>query len=140
MKTITNERLNLFVLCGKHYVNNAPKSKLWYAVDKLLKIAIRMLKKVDEKKNEKRMDRAVKLDKGVLDLTIDGSFKYNLEGHKLLIAELRAIDDETVEMPTHIVTEYDDDPKLISFDMRNAFEGIVIPETDYAILNEKQEE
>jgi hypothetical protein len=131
MKTITNEQLNLFVLCAKHYVNNSPKSKLWYAVDKILKGALKQLKKVDERKAEKKRERAIKLEKGVFDLRLDGTFKYDLEGERLLVEDLNAIDQETVEIKTHVITDYDDDPKLISFDMRNAFEGIVIPEIDY---------
>ena len=132
MKTITNEQLNLFVVCGKHYLNTAPKSKLWFSVDKILKIAIKKLKKVEDKKDDLRRECALKLDKGVFDTKENGAFKYDVEGQKKLIAGLLLIDEETLEIPSHIVPEgeYNDDPKLISFDVRNAFEGIVIPEED----------
>jgi len=130
---ITNERLNLFVVCAKHYLNNSPKSKLWYAVDKILKIALKMLKKVEAKKLEKKREHAVKLDKGVFDVYENGTLKYTVEGEKKLAEDLEAIDQETCEIPTHIIPEglYDDDPKVLSFDIRNAFEGIVISAIDY---------
>ncbi len=131
--TITNERLNLFAICAKQYLNTSPRSKLWFAVDKILKIAIKKLKKVEEKKNEKRRDHALKLDKGVFDTKDDGSFKYDVTGHKALVVDLAAIDEETVEIPVNIVPDgqFDENPKFLSFDIRNAFEGIVIPAIDY---------
>ncbi len=129
--TITNERLNLFVFCAKQYLNTTPRSKLWFAVDKILKIAIKKLKKVEERKNEKRRDHALKLDKGVFDTKDDGSFKYDVKGHKDLVADLLLIDEDTVEVPVHIIPDGEFDEKLLSFDIRNAFEGIVIPVIDY---------
>ncbi len=133
MKSITNERLNLFVTCGKHYLNNTKKSKLWFAVDKILKGAVKQLKKVNERKDEVRREFALKLDKGVFDTNENGTFKYDVEGNKKIVAALAVIDAETCEINTHIIPEgqYDDNPELLSFDIRNAFEGIVIPEIDY---------
>jgi len=136
MKTLTNKQLNLFVICGKQYLNTAPaKTKLWYAVDKILKKSLKKLEEVDEIKNEKRRDHALTTDKGVFDTNENGTFKYTLAGNKKLMSELTEIENKEVEIDTHIVTEYDDDPKILSFDIRRAFEGIVIPEIDYDKLN-----
>lgn len=126
---ITNERLNLFVLCGKAYVNGNPKSKLWFAVDKILKIALKLLKKVDQRKEEKRMEFASKKEKGIFDLNPNGGWQFTDESWKKLVEALQVIDEDLAELPTHIVTEYDE--KALSFDLRANFEGIVIPAIDY---------
>lgn len=130
---ITKEKLNLFCLCGKAYLNMSPKSKLWYAVDKVLKKALKLLKKVEEEKNTARREFALKKDKGVFDTAEGGVFQYSAADHEKLIERMSKIDEEEVEIMSHIIPvgEYDDDPKVLSFDMRNAFEGIVIPEINY---------
>lgn len=141
IKSITNEELNFFVLAGKAYLNTAPRSKLWYAVDKLTKIGIKMLKKVEREKDAKRREFALTLDKGVYDTKDNNEFKYNVEGHKKLVDALNVIDESQIDFPIHIVSEYDNDPKIISFDIRRAFEGIVIPEiTDPYEENEETKE
>jgi len=131
--TITNERLNLFVVVGKHFLSNPkkfPKSDLWYAVDKLVKKGLKKLKKVEEEKQKKRREVAVKLDKGIYDLTADGNFKWTDENYEKHVAACAEIDEkEVVDFEPHIVNVYDDSE--FSFDIRNAFEGIVIPEIDY---------
>lgn len=128
---ITNEQLNTFTVCARAYLNAAPKSKLWFAVDKILKVSIKKLKKVEELKEEKRREFALKKDKGVFDLTPDGKWQFDDAGYKNLISALSAIDETEVEIPTHIIPEGDYDDKIISFDIRNNFEGIVIPKIDY---------
>lgn len=134
---ITNEKLALFCTVGKHYLNTAPRSKLWFAVDKILKKALKLLAKLEEKKNEIRREFALKKDKGVFDTGEGGIFQFTEESHNKLVKKINDLDEETVEIPTHIIPDgqYDDDPKVLSFDTRNGFEGIVIPEIDYESMD-----
>lgn len=128
---ITNERLNIFVVAGKQYCNTTPRSKLWFAVDKITKIAEKLLKKVEKQREEKRREFAVKKEKGIYDLTATGGWQFDEAGHKSLVAAMEEIDSKEVELKVHIVADGDFDESVLFFDMRENFEGIVIPQIDY---------
>lgn len=129
--TITNERLNQFALAGKAFTGNTPLSKLWFAADKITKIAIKRLKAVEKEKQRKRREFAIKKDKGLYDLDAQGNFQFNDEGLTKLEDALAAIEDQPQEIPIHIIPHGEYDDQALSFDMRTCFEGIVIPDIDY---------
>lgn len=129
--TITNERLNIFVIAGKAYLNATAKSKLWFAVDKITKVAVKKLKKVEKLREEKRREFAMKKDKGVYDLTENGGWQFDESGHKKLIEALEEIAKQDCELPIHIIPEGQYDEKDLTYDLRDNFEGIVIPAIDY---------
>ena len=128
---ITKEKLNIFVAIGKHFVNTTPKSKLWFAVDKILRLAKKKLKKVEQERDEKRREFAAKKDKGLFDLNERGEYQFNDDNLKKLNEALLEIDEEEVEIPFHIIPDGENDETKLSFDMRENFEGIVIPSVDY---------
>lgn len=128
---ITNERLSVFVTAGKMYCNVTPRSKLWFAVDKITKIAEKLLKKVEKEKEEKRREFAMKKEKGIYDLTVQGGWQFDEAGHKALAAAHDDINEKEVELKVHIMPEGDYDETILSFDLRESFEGIVIPAIDY---------
>lgn len=129
--SITNERLNNFALAGKAFTGNTPLSKLWFAADKITKIALKRLKAVEKEKQKKRREFAMKKDKGLYDLDAQGNFQFNDEGLNKLEEALLSIDEQTTELPVHIIPHGDYDEQALSFDMRTCFEGIVIPDIDY---------
>lgn len=130
-KQISKEKLNIFVMAAKAFMDqtNNKKSKLWYAADKICKVAENKLKKVEMERDEKRREFALCDDKGVFDLNPQGGYKFDKEGLKKLKKALSDIDEETVDLPVHIIEQFDD--TKFNFDMRNSFEGIIIPEIDY---------
>ena len=129
--SLTNEKLATFYMCGKAFINSSPRSRLWYAVDKVMKAAEKKLKKVEALKEEKRREFAMKKDKGIYDLTPDGKWQFDQEGHKKLTEALEVIDETVTEISVQIIPEGEFDEKTLSFDLRNNFEGIVIPAIDY---------
>lgn len=129
--TITNERLNNFALAGKAFTGSTPLSKLWFAADKITKIALKRLKIVEKDKQKKRREFAMKKDKGLYDLDANGQFQFNDEALTKLEDAIAAIDEQTTEIPIHIIPHGQYDEEALSFDMRNCFEGIVIPDIDY---------
>ncbi len=128
---ISKEELNSFVSFGKAYVNTFVRSKLWFAIDKILRVTIKKLKKVEKEREEKRAEFAVKKDKGVYDLTPNGRWQFDEEGLKKLNAALEALEIEEIEIPTHVIPDGEYEESNLTFDFRDAFEGIVIPAIDY---------
>lgn len=128
---IPNERLMLFVVAGKNYSSGTPLSKLWFAVDKVTKFAEKKLKLVEKQKEKKRREFALKGDKGVYDLNDKGQFKFDDAGLDKLLPAIEEIDSQLTEIITHIIPAGQYDDSQLTFDMRNIFEGIVIPAIDY---------
>lgn len=125
---ITKEQLNLFVLCGKHYVNNFKDkpSLLYNAIEELLEPAIKRLKKVERQKELVRMRLCKKTSSKHIEQDKNGRYQFTEEDHAKLLEELDAIDEQMVEMPTQIVPkgEYPEDG--LSYDVKHAFKGLVI--------------
>jgi len=132
---ITNEQLNIFVLCGKAFTTNTPKSKLWFAVDKITKVAHKKLKNVEREKEAKRREFAMTKEKGIYDLDDKGQFQFTPDGLNNLLKAFEEIDQKEVEIPIHIIPAGEYDEKTLTFDVRQAFEGIVIPAIDYEKFN-----
>lgn len=132
---ISKEKLNKFVVCAKHYVsaNLASKSILWINCDTLLEIAIKKLKKVDREKELVRMKYCKKTATKHIDMTKDGKFQFTEEDNKKVLDEFDRIDGEEIEMPCMIVSEFPE--KGLTYDIRDAFKGIVIPDNKYDVAN-----
>lgn len=128
---ISNDRLNIFVLCAKQFCNTTPRSKLWYAADKICKIALKKLKKTNRLRDEKRREFASKKDKGIYDLNDQGGWQFDENGFNKATAAMIEIDEQEVELPIHIIPVGQFDEKALSFDMRDHFEGILIPAINY---------
>jgi hypothetical protein len=131
---VSPDKLNRFIIAGKHYASVTPLSKLRIAVEKILQPSIKKLKKVEEKKNELRREYALKLEKGVFNLDANGNLKYDEQGLKNLNEKLSEFDDNPdneVEITPHIIAEGDYDEAQLSYDMRTAFMGLVIADIDY---------
>lgn len=137
---VTKERVNLFVICGKHYLNNTQKNKLWGAVDNILPSMVSILKKAEKKKEFVRLSLCKKTATKHVELDKAGRYQYTEEDNKKLINELEAIDNELVDVPVIIVPEGDYPEEGMTYDMRKAFEGIVIPGDQAIVVFETTEE
>jgi len=135
---ITKERLNLFVICGKHYLNNTPKNNLWGAVDTILPHMVALLKKVEKKKEFIRLSLCKKTGTKHVELDKSGRYQYTEDDNKKLIDQLEAVDNELVDVPVIIAENYPEDG--LTYDMRKAFEGIVIPGSQEILVMDIQEE
>lgn len=140
--TITKEKLNLFVICGKHYVNHnkTKKSILWIHVNELLPLAIKKLKKVEREKELIRMKYCKKTSTKHIELNKHNGYQFTEEDNKKVLDEFDRIEQETVEMACLIVPKGEYPEGDLSFDIRDAFTGIVIPEKEYDLTNPKIKE
>lgn len=131
---ITKERLNLFVVCGKHYVsaNNSKKSLLWINLDSLLELAIKKLKKVERQKELVNMKFCKKTASRLIEYDKQGRYQFTEEDRIKILSENDLIDQEEIDIPCMIVPKGDYPEKSLTYDVRNAFKGIVIPADEYA--------
>lgn len=131
MTTITKEQLNLFVVCGKHFVTAQMDTKdtnpLWGAVNSILPVALKKLQKVERQKELTRISLCKKTASKHIDTDKNGRYQYTEEDNKILLEKFDTIDQETVIIPTEIIEEYPTDG--LTYDIMSAFEGIVIPAT-----------
>ena len=131
---IPKEKLNLFVLTGKHYLNGTKKkSKLWLAVDAILPKATKMLKKVEKERELVRVNLCKKTASKHIDYDKEGRYQFTAEEFKTLQEKLDAIDEAMVAIPTIIIPKGEYPELGLSYDIRQAFQGIVIPEPDYKL-------
>ena len=137
---ITKDKLNLFVICGKHYLNNNKKNMLWGALDTILPQMVNKLKRVEKQKEFVRLQLCKKTASKHVELDKNGRYQYTEDDNKKLINELEAIDNELVDVPAIIIPETDVPEEGITYDMRKAFEGIVIPGSQEIVLEEVEEE
>lgn len=128
---ITNERLNNFVLAGKRYTEQTPVSILWFVVDRMVKKFTKDLKKVEKERIKITRKYALKKEKGLFDLDDKGNLQFPADKQDELENEIEALFDKKIEVETDIVPAEDFDEKALSHDMRNVFEGIVIPSIDH---------
>jgi hypothetical protein len=135
---ITKEKLNLFVICGKHYLNNTPKNNLWGAIDTILPHMVALLKKVEKKKEFIRLSLCKKTATKHVELDKNGRYQYTEDDNKKLIERLEEVDNELVDVPVIIAEEYP--AEGMTYDMRKAFEGIVIPGSQEIVVMEIEEE
>jgi len=142
---ITKSQLNLFVVAGKHYVNanQKKKSKLWVANDTILPKATKLLEKVEKQRELARVNLCKKTASKHIEYDKNGRYQFTAEDFKTLQEKLETIDDEMVTIPTMIIPKGEYPELGLSYDFRQAFQGIVIPEPDYKLddpeLDEKLE-
>jgi hypothetical protein len=125
---ITKEQLNLFVVCGKHYVTTAESSVLKENVNALLPSAIKKLKKVEREKELWRLNLCKKTSSKHIDRDKNGMYQFTQEDNVKLLEEFDKIDGEFIEVLSCIVSEFPEEG--LTYDIRKAFEGIVIPKTE----------
>ena len=133
--TITKEKLNKFVVCGKHYVtaNMANKSLLWIHVDTLLETAIKKLKKIEREKDYVRMKYCKKTATKHIDLSKFDKYQFTEEDNTTVLKEFDRIDAEEIDFPCMIVPKGQYPEKGLTYDIRDSFKGIVIAENEYVI-------
>lgn len=122
---ITKEKLNLFVACGKHYVSNANESELSKAVEAVLEPAIKKLKKVERQQEIARLSLAKKTSSKHIERDKYGNNLFTEADNIKLLEKIDEINAEEVDLPIDIVEDYPSEG--ITYDIRQAFEGIVIP-------------
>lgn len=132
---ITKSQLNLFVVCAKHYLNNnsKKKSRLWIALDAILPKAVKLLKKVEGEKELVRVNLCKKSASKHIEYDKDGRYQFTEEAYKTLQEKLEAIEDATVKIPKMIIPKGEYPELGLTYDVRQAFQGIVIPEPDYKL-------
>jgi hypothetical protein len=136
--TITKEKLNLFVVCGKHYITNAEnKSELWHAINSLLPVAVKKLQKVEREKELFRLSICKKSSSKHIEMDKHGRYQFTEEDNKKLLEKFDEIELETVTIPCHVIEEFPEEG--LSYDMRKGFEGIVIPATEEVVFEEETE-
>jgi len=131
---IPKEKLNIFVLTGKHYLNSTKKkSKLWVAVDAILPKATKLLTKVEKERELARVNLCKKTASKHIEYDKNGRYQFTAEEFKTLQEKLDAIDEALVTIPAMIVPKGEYPELGLSYDIRQAFQGIVIPEPDYKL-------
>ncbi len=131
---IPKEKLNLFVLTGKHYLNSTKKkSKLWVAVDTILPKATKLLTRVEKERELARVNLCKKTASKHIEYDKNSRYQFTAEDYKTLQDKLDAIDEAEVTIPIMIVPKGEYPELGLSYDIRHAFEGIVIPESDYKL-------
>lgn len=132
---ITKEKLNKFAVAGKYYhtKHNASKSQLWMAIDALLELAQKKLKKIEQQKDLTRVQLCKKDKSQYIEYDKKGGYQFTEEKYKELVEKLNIIDNELVEMPIQIIPKGQYPEKDLTFDLRDAFRGIVIPAQEYEL-------
>jgi len=137
-KQITKAKLNLFVVAGKHYINtNKKKSKLWIAADAILPKATKLLTKVENERELARVNLCKKTATKHIEYDKNGRYQFTEEAFKSLQEKLEAIDEALVSIPTMIVPNGEFPELGLSYDVRQGFYGIVIPEPEYKLDDPK---
>lgn len=124
--TITFEQLNLFVLCGKQYASSAEESILKIAVEELLPVALGKLKKYEQSLEKIRARYAKKTASKHIERDKYNNYQFTEKDLEDLTEAVNKTSLETTDLPYNIIDgEYPTDG--LTWDMRMAFEGIVIP-------------
>ena len=113
---------------------------LWGALDTILPQMINKLKKVEKKKEFVRLHLCKKTPSKHVELDKNGRYQYTQDDNIKLINDLEAIDNELVEVLAIIIPEDQVPDEGITYDMRKAFEGIVIPGSQEIVLEPIEEE
>lgn len=131
---ITKEKLNLFVITAKHYLNSTKKkSKLWIAIDAILPKATKLLAKVEKERELVRVNLCKKTASKHIEYDKNGRFQFTAEDYKTLQEKLDAIEEAMVTVPTMIIPKGEYPELGLTYDVRQGFQGIVIPEPDYKL-------
>jgi primosomal protein N' len=136
--TITKEQLNLFVFASKQYLSNTEESDLSKAIEAILPSAIEKLKKVDRKRDLFKISLAKKTNSKHIDLDKNGRYQHTEEDTKKIWAKMDEIDKEEVMISCHVIEKYPTDG--ITFDMKRAFQSVVIPAMPVVEIEQEEEE
>lgn len=125
---VSKEQINLFVVCGKHYVNanRETPSVLSATVEELLDSYLKKLKKIDREKELVRMKLCKKTATKHIDQDKSGRYQFTEDDQIKLYDEFDRIDEEMVEMPCQIVPKDQIPMEGITYDVARAFKGIVM--------------
>lgn len=137
--SITNEQLNLFVVCGKHYVNDAPDSVLKTAVEYVLEPAVKRLKKYERGAELLRLKYCKKTATKHIDYDKNKQLQYTEDDYKNLLNALDDLSEIEIELPACIVSMNEVPEEGLTYDIRRAFEGIVIPKRENKFEEEEEE-
>jgi hypothetical protein len=136
--SIKKEQLNLFVWAGKQYLIDREESELTKAIESILPEAINKLKKVERDRDLFRITLAKKTGSKHLELDKNGRYQHTEEDTKKIWEKMDEIDEQEVKLSSHIIKEYPTED--ISYDMKRAFQSIVIPAMPVIEEDEKEEE
>ena len=137
--TITKEQLDLFVRAGKAYCSTLGESIIKANIEEILDVAIKKLKKVERQAEMYRLKYAKKTSSKHIDRDKHGNYQFTEEDMNSLQNDLDAMNEELVTLPCLIV-EKKDIPDDLSYDLRNAFAGIVLPKKSITIEFEDEDE
>ncbi len=138
--SISNEKLNTFVLCAKHYLMDAPDSELKTAAEDVLEPAIKKLKKFERGLELLRLKYCKKTATKHIDRDRNKEYQYTEDDYKNLLGAIDDLSELMVKIPTSIV-DLDGVPQDgLSSDILRAFEGIIIPKKTRKFENFKDEE
>lgn len=144
MKTteITKEELNLFAVCAKHYLNNYDGDRkanpLVRSIESILPGMMKQLKKVERQKELSRVSLCKKTASKHIEYDKSGRYQFTEEDFKKLEVQLDKIDQEKIKVLEVVIEEFPEEG--LSYDIRQAFEGIVIPKTEKLEIVEELEE
>jgi hypothetical protein len=136
--TITKEQLNIFVLAGKHYLIDREKSELTEAIEAILPEAFKKLKKVERERDLYKLSLAKKTNSKHIDLDKNGRYQHTEEDTKKIWEKMDEIDREEVKLSSHVIDKYPTED--ITYDMKQAFQSIVIPAIIVTETEEEEEE
>lgn len=138
--TITKDQLNLFVWAGKQYLVNREESELTKAIESILPQAIKKLQKVERQRDLFKISLAKKTNSKHIDLDKNGRYQHTEDDTKKIWDKMDEIDAETVTLNCHVVPDKDYPKEDITFDMKRAFQSIVIPAMPVYDVSEEEDE
>lgn len=127
--TVTYQELKDYVAIANAYLNQESEakktSKLGYAIKKVNGKLEKIFKAQSEKEEDKRIEYAATSDDGLVLLNDKGGYQFKKDDYKTLVAELRKINNETVNLE-EIVYYATEIPKDIDLAFVDRFKGFVI--------------
>ncbi len=136
--TITKEQLNLFVWAGKQYLINREGSELTKAIEAILPEGIKKLQKTERARDLFKISLAKKTNSKHIDLDKNGRYQHTEDDTKKIWEKMDEIDAETIQLSCHVIKDYPTED--ITFDMKRAFQSIVIPAMPVTEFEEEHEE
>lgn len=127
---ITNNALSLFRSAAQNYINmNPDRTRLHYALEKMLKKTLSLFEDYADKENEIRIDCALIDEKTKVFIMSDDKKQLLIDPSKSkdLQKRTRALGREIVEFETYYATEV---PKELEAMWYQQFTGIVIKDED----------
>jgi hypothetical protein len=119
---VTFERFLSFLANGRNYCSTEQKSKLTYAIEKVIKLNKKAIDTYNETLEDARIDNAATDEKGTL--LMDGNqYRYTKDGAKSLNKAIRDLKNSEVEIEFYHAAEL---PKDLNEDLAEALGGFVI--------------